>query len=208
MYYNLEIIRILFHEFDHIILRRQFDINANTIDVILSKRIFDIYSELASSTSENNTTVQDSYNEIILEEILEYYYFNHNKAPFERRANIRSLTYMNEIIKIFYETSWKDTIKFYELKNNKKYKKILKENYKLYRKCNFTNSPSLDYFIRLDYKNKDKNELVKLYYENKLKSFMVTSKKYSLYEKVLYGLQISKDELNEIKHSKKILYKK
>ena len=37
---------------------------------------------------------------------------------------------------------------------------------------------------------------------------MVTSKKYSLYEKVLYGLQISKDELNEIKHSKKILYKK
>lgn len=202
IYFNLEIIKIILHEIDHVILRKQFDSNIDTIDVILSKKIFAIYNELTQSMFKDNPKIHDQYNIIKLNKLNDYYSFNHNKAPFERRANIHSLLYTYEIIKILNETNYKNNIKFYELKNKDKYKKIIKENYKLYKNCNYTNSPSLDYFIKIDYKNKDANELVKLYHENKIKSFVTTSKKYSLYEKILYGLQISKDELNKIKHTK------
>ena len=207
LYYNLEIIKILLHEFDHILLKRQFDLKSNTIDVILAKRIFDYYNYLSFSYSNPNPTIEDKYNIVKLENAIEYYYFNHNKAPFERRANIHALLYMYEIIKIFNNTKYKDKIKFYEKKCINKYIKFIKEHYKVYKGYSFTNSPSFDYFIGLDYKNSNTINEVKLYRTNKIKSFNNVEKNYCLYDKILYGLQISEDELNHIKSLKKMIYK-
>ena len=210
LYYNLEIIRTIFHELDHALLNKEIINNKNTIDILLSKEIFDWYIKNCPETSNKEKSKEQLYIEIVeLERKKMYYYENHNKAPYERRANLISLLKMNELLKSINDTNINPKkIEYYNKKYRKKTIKIAKGNYVLYKKYGYTNSPSLDYFIKFDYKNKNKFEEAKTYYYDKNKSFENTNQKYKFEEKIFYGLQLSKDEFNKLDSSYDILSKK
>ena len=200
LYYNLEIIRILFHELDHVILKKQIVLKENTIDIILSKIIMDNYDDLYSILEKKNMNIEYYDSNERLKRMLTYYYSYHNMAPFERRANINSTLKVKEILLLLIGTTLNNKIKFFEKKYLNKYVKFAKENYKLYKEYLFTNSPSFDYLINLDRKNVNSMDEIQLYYENKIKSFNNTSKNYSIHHKIIYGLQLSIDELKQLKN--------
>ena len=114
-------------------------------------------------------------------------------VPFERRAYIQSLRNIKSVL---------EELKCSDLENDKLLESNRLVDNKLSSKeidsYNFShdisNSPSYDY-LNLISSICNVQSLTNLYNSNSLESFKIDSSLYNLDERVLYGLQISHDEL-------------
>ena len=215
---NSNLVLTLLHEFDHVKLEKKIDNNYQTIDVFFKNTIYkykQIIPELEKWFSISNKLYEYSKKEqlkifiktipLIIKSynvrskcnhLLSQYASNHDIDPTEKRANINSHIELSCILDLLYNTSLSnlelEEIRYIQYNN---FENNCLEGYKLYRK-GITNSPSYDYLKSI----KRKKELLSLdiYDNNHLKAYIKANNKYSLQERILYGLPLNKDELEQI----------
>ncbi len=190
--YNLLLLQQILHEVDHILLEKETD-DKNT-------NIITLLSELAS-----NEEIVSRFNIIkkIIAEIRFYYNGHiyeqyHDLAPFERRAEITSLRAINDVLEELKNTDINNILIHGQkhLYTNKLNSAIIK-HYSLLD--NVTNSPSYDYMNMLLLDEDLIPDCINIYNEDEETSFILDSNTYDYNQRLLYGLQLSKDEYKNLK---------
>lgn len=186
--FNSKIAITILHELDHTKLNKQIRENSkNSIDISLTKIIEDLEKE------KKTDLFLKRYAYLIYAGYI--YKRHHDEAPFERRANITSLLNFNEILTVLNETSLSK--RNLDLVNLTLLRTLIKKSrigYKIV-KDGITNSPSYDYITML--KKQDELHSIGIYDENRYKAFINAKEKYSLNERILYGLPLSKEEYQD-----------
>ena len=191
---SIEMIATLFHELDHTSIKKECETGSDEI-------IHRLYYYTSVSLSEKYKNKTDAtYKDILL--LLRYlmiYYNNHDLAPFERRAILNSY---NNTKKLYLELFKKDLDRkelvntFLILERN--YDKALLSKYK--RHLNgLTNAPSYDYCNKLKKILGSLPEEVEVYNSNKIESYNNSALNYSLSDRLLYGLELTNEELKSAK---------
>ncbi|MBQ4263248.1 MAG: hypothetical protein IJB83_03270 [Bacilli bacterium] len=205
--HNISIALTILHELDHTLLRKEVDLDKDTLSVLFMNIINDIKKpklvtltdfekealskeEIKTLENECMTLTLKMYKKII------YYELFHNKAPHERRANINSHLTLSEVFKYLYNTSISDndldSIRLYQLKcfiNNCRYK------YKITH-YGITNSPSYDYIRSIESENK--LSMITIYDKDNIIAYNNAKKIYTMQERILYGLPLNENELKKI----------
>ena len=192
-FFNLQALKSILHELEHVHQEQIKDIDYNSI-------IGKILLLGDSNTFIDNIYIDTPYlkEQIIKLKRLKYQiYYNHNyrKVPCERLAIAYSCIDMMNIIKEDFIKNSGYYEKFANI-NNDDLNDVLLSNYKL--KGNQTNSPTLDYLKKLIIKNR-----------------LFIKKDYSLHnfdipsiDRLIYGLELTKEEFENINEINKELIKK
>ena len=179
-FYNLVVLETIFHELEHVFQEEIKDKGENNIETFL----------LVLSDPIRIVNLEYNYSNIIntIKLILKirrqkkYYQKNHDIVPYERLANLRSyhrtLTLLTD-----YDKENNDISTYYKVVNTLINSALLK-GYRLLGEK--TNSLSLDYLAGM--KVKDNKDFIKfnIFHDENMKKE----------ERVLYGLELSKDEYN------------
>ena len=191
LYFNIDVAHTIFHELDHAKYFKERDDKCNDIFHKLSEcgeaeYIVDLYQS-------HKIGYFDLYKTVYRTKRM--YKLHHDFVPIERRAIYTSLL---EIEKVLFELIEYDInpVTFACYLGPHYYNEII--NYKKYYKmksCGVTTSPSYEYSNYVGYKNKLKQEEVLRYNNNLLDSFNYDVDRYSLEERLKYGLQLSNQEL-------------
>ncbi len=200
---NIWLLNSVFHELDHALLFRE-----------LRNGEMNIMTKLATLCDLQHTELEyedKSYKELFhgynnTFKYMQLYNKYHDYAPYETRAILKAY---DEILKLIHELLNSDIdskeLKFIEkaIKYQKEYDLV--ERYKLeYFENGISDSLSYNYCENIDFRKEYFPDELNLYLESHEKSFIEDSKNYSLNERILYGLQISEDELNSIVDLEKI----
>lgn len=180
------LLELVFHELDHALLEKE--LNENKNDKLINMcRLCDLEKDYGKNFFKY---IKYQINDLYLTYL---YGENHDMVPFERRANIQSLRNIKSVL---------EELKCSDLENDK----LLESNRLVDNKLSskeidsyifshyISNSPSYDY-LNLISSICNVQNLINLYNSNPLESFRIDSSLYNLDERVLYGLQISHDEL-------------
>lgn len=203
LFVNLTVALTIFHELDHVKLKKDCDINPNSIEAIFLNILHDIempkaisQEEYAYLTYEERIKLENNIKLIILdvEKRRICYELYHDMVPSERRANIISNIDLDNVMKKLYNTSLQqdelEKIMRYELKQ------FIKKCLYGYKHNYITNSPSIDYIEKV--LNNEKINRIKIY-DKDIEIFYKNAKSnYTLQERILYGLPLSINELKEI----------
>ena len=193
---NAEMINTLFHELDHASLKKEFETGSLEI-------IHKLYYYSGVSFREKLKSLEDPKLSDLKDVIIHIfvYYLNHNMVPFERRANLNANHNTREVFsELLKEHSEIDGLIDTLLLSAKSYDALVLYKYK-YGFSGVTNSPSYDYC------NKYKKilgyvpDFVEDYNKSKKNQFEIDSSDYDLGKRVLYGLQLTNEELKEIKRN-------
>ena len=194
-------VQTLIHEMNHAVQFSKIENGENNlIDELISK-------------SNHITRLKDFENPIdyIVNDMLsqKVYDDNHDLSPAEIEAEYLTDKSLEEL---FLDLDDLDYSKV-TLEQFKAYKDIelllsLYKKYKVNKKGIYTNSPSYDYCNMARNKDEYKPEIVRIYNENKLETFTLDRKNYSLDERLQYGLQLTNFELLDYESSIKKKIKK
>lgn len=194
--YNLSILRTIIHEVNHVITEKQIDNGRND----LFARLVNYSSFIPFYDDERLISIPKK---IIGNLIYNHnYYFNHNNFPNERNAEIKTLKIMKNV---FNNLLTKDLDKNYinELKTfyEDDLDYITFSSY--YKGPNgITNSPVFDCLKHLIQTKSLRVEELEEYKHNRIESDIRIISEYTTEERLLYGLQLTNDELESLSYDK------
>ena len=175
--FNLNVLLIILHELDHVHLKKEVENDEED----LTAHFFKLTNPDVSDEECNKRH--------------EIYYDNHDLAPFERRADIKSHLIVNDVLCNLANTSLAGkSLEKIEFINAKEFAKICRHGYKLHGK--FTNSPSFDYMKNLC--SKDDMMRLAVYHDNNGVAYLKSKEFYGLKERALYGLPLTKREFRRL----------
>lgn len=186
---NLNILETIFHELDHALIEKERKEKKDNISVKL-------YSYTDYDLRDKPKNVIDKFKNTIRDKRLDYIYVsNHDIAPLERRAIVSSNAQTAEITKQLGNTDIDEfsiNIKLTTLELL-----FIKDICNVYKmgKDGITNSPSYDYCKKIKSIKKYAPNEVERYSLDRLYSYEKDSNKFGVYNRILYGLQLSNDEL-------------
>ena len=203
---GLEIVSTLFHELDHASIKKEYETGS---DEIIHRLFYFSGVELSDQFGDKKAVEIDDIKKFI--RYIFTYNFNHDLAPFERRANINSIKNMKYLIlELFITDGCVELLSDEESKElfitstiaNKMYYNYLFDKYKK-RINGITNSPSYDYCNKLGKLLGHVPEEVSVYNKSKIESFNYVSSEYDFDKRLLYGLQLTNEELKNAKSDNK-----
>lgn len=188
--YNLLVLKIIIHEFEHVLQEQIKDSSKNNIE-----RKLLILGDPTTYISEPNDLLSNISFKLKKYRYTVFYNTHYFMAPFERLAIIKSCVGIKEISNIDFITN-SDYYTFFNIHNDLELNHILSHGY--YIVDNITSSPSLNYLYKLTKKNRDIILNDKSFYD------------YSLLpeDRLLYGLSLTKEECDNIDNVKDNLVKK
>jgi len=183
-WYNLFVVQTIYHELEH---ARQEKLKYNDeksiekdLVVLNDPKVyllpFEEYKKLSF--------IKQKINDMRLNKYYRYYRRHHDLAPIERMANIKANVITQNVSKKLDKI---DGIEKFRMCSMIELYRQAKHGYKLVG--NLTNSPSIDYLSHMKYTNNI--EII-----NKTKAFRENNLSY--FEKVIYGLYLSKDEYDSL----------
>lgn len=179
---NLQKLRMVLHELNHVVEERTLENNDGSIEFELVKLNNYNYFYPMYMKEDNPTIIDTLKGRIKLFRYGMYYNRNHDLAPIERIADIRSYNMTYEILKKIdtkkIDRAYTEFV-YYACKNMND---TLERGYKMMG--DKSNSPSIDFLKGL----KDLRYIVDEY------DFDEESKKLSFEDKVLYGMKLNKEE--------------
>ena len=187
-WYNLYVLMSILHEMEHV---KQEKLLENRFDTIESSLIY--LNNILDSTINDKGLRNKILGHFKIIRYGSYYTRNHDKAPIERLANIRSFKDIVDIINIIDKEDL-DAIAVYKGYTLDLMLDQIRCGYKLDK--DKTNSPSLDYLRGM--KSTNNKELI-----NRLRIFKSDS--LSLTDKLTYGLDLDKEEYDYIQDDIKTL---
>lgn len=189
LFFNLYFLLVILHEIDHIKLYKDVTNNSTNIDAYFSKIINSYTNDIILIMKGKKQLVRaNKYKKLYIK--------YHDINPDERRANINSHIELNNIITILNNTSISSNSI-----NNSKYLMLISFikycliGYKII-KNNISNSPSYD-FVKL-LKQEEFLDSLNLFEKNPIKTYQNAKEKYSFQKRILYGLPLNKEELEQI----------
>ncbi len=176
--YNLIVIGTIFHELEHVYqeeLKISKTFNIEKALLVLSDPL-----AILEKLEEDSSFIDHIKIYIKLRRHRRYYNKNHNRAPHERIANLRS--YANTIAMLNdYDKENNGLLFFYAITKDSLQKQLL-NGYQLVG--DITNSPSLDYIVNMKYGNNDLIVRDNFFHDMKIDTKT----------RILCGLELTKDE--------------
>ena len=201
---NLTVVLSIFHELDHTLLAKEEKEGMNTLDIQLTNMIYDIADPkiLTMPDEEFDKLSEKEQNEMrkeLISSVLKIgrrgclYNAHNDMAPHERRANINSYIDLDAVFNILSSTSLKDLdkVRLFELKH---FLKKCKYGYKTDGVV--TNAPSFRYVELAG--NIKKLKTIDIYTPDRKQAVLNAKERYSLRERLLYGLPLNDKEFHDI----------
>ncbi len=204
---NANVALTVFHELDHANYKKTAINDHNSLDstyfaITNSKLEKPRIIELDDETYDNLT--QEAQDELLHEcegKVLDmaksvmYYILYHDKAPYEKRANINSNIDLDRVINKLYNTSIDNKVlEKYRLLKLKKFIKVCRYGYTTMG--NITNSPAYDYFKKIGLGEMLLEILI--YDSDPTIAYKKAKSLYTLQQRIIYGLPLTREELNGI----------
>ena len=190
--YNMILLQQIMHEMDHVMLEKE-----------MAEENTDILHTLTNLAT-NEQVVKRFNIKKIIQSRFRYLYngfmyeLNHDLAPFERRAEIKSYRALNSILEELKQTDFnKGLIYGQKYIYGNKLDSVVTKPYDLLDTV--TNSPAYDFMNLLSIDKSLIPDCLKLYNFDEEECFIQDSKTYDYDKRLLYGLQLSKDEYYNLK---------
>lgn len=192
--YNILTTIAIMHELDHALLKKEIKENKRTLDVQFYKIIYSNEEEIQLDS--DLISIFNSINQAIeREKYMGKYIFiytrYHDQIPHEKRANINSNIDLSIIINILFNTPLEaEKLEKIRLLLLKEFIRECKYGYKI-RKDKITNSPSIDIIKKI---KPEDISTIDIYNSNHQVLHHNAVNKYSLKERIMYGLPLSIEE--------------